>query len=102
MRRILKKITLLSAALLLLGIPVLADEGMMDKTLQQEEQNGKDVCLLVAKNCGNEVDTIQERIERLRKEISRGTDVYNNEELNRLKRELDSEIKSLENITTGG
>jgi len=73
----------------------------MDKMLEQGQQGGKDECLLVAKNCGGEVDTIQQRIERIQKEIGRGTDVYTNDELKSLNRDLENEIKNLEQLNTG-
>jgi hypothetical protein len=101
MRCIIKRLALLAAALMLLTVPVLAVEGTMDKMLEQGQQGGKDECLLVAKNCGGEVDTIQQRIERIQKEIGRGTDVYTNDELKSLNRDLENEIKNLEQLNTG-
>jgi peptidoglycan hydrolase CwlO-like protein len=102
MRCVIKRLALLAAALMLLTVPVLAVEGTMDKMLEQGQQGGKDECLLVAKNCGSEVDTIQQRIERIQKEIGRGTDVYTNDELKSLNRQLENEIKNLEELSTGG
>jgi hypothetical protein len=55
-------------------------------------------------NCGNQVDSIQQRIDRIKGEIGRGTAVYTNDELNRLDRELDEAVKTLEfeNLSGGG
>ena len=102
MRCIIGKLTLLAAALLILSVPVLADEGAVDKMIDQGQQVNKNECLLVAKDCGNQVDTIQERIDRIKGEISRGTDVYTNDELRRLNRELEEANKTLEEQSYGG
>lgn len=101
MRAIVNKLTLLSAALMILAVPAFADDGAMDKVLDRGQQTEKNECLLVARNCGNQVDSIQQRIERIKKEISRGTDVYTNDELRRLNRQLDDAVKTLENETLG-
>jgi len=55
---------------------------------QQEPQVQKSECLLVAKNCPS--DSIQERIQRIKGEISKGSDVYTKDELRRLNRELEN------------
>jgi flagellar motility protein MotE (MotC chaperone) len=102
MRKIIKKLTLLAAALMIMAVPALADEGSMDKTFDQGQQDGKNECLLVAMNCANQVDTIQQRINRIQGEVSRGTSVYSNEELKALERELEDANKLLDNETVGG
>lgn len=101
MRCVIKRLALLTAALMLIAVPVLADEEFTDRAVEQGQQGGKDECLLVARNCGNEVDSIQQRIDRIQKEIGRGTDVYTNDELNRLNRQLGEELKNLENLNMG-
>ena len=102
MRSIFKRIALLAAALMIVAVPALADEGSMDSRIEQGQQVQKDECLLVAKNCGDQLDTIQERINRIKGEISRGTDVYTNEELRTLERQLDDAHKTLEELSAGG
>jgi hypothetical protein len=102
MRSILRKLSLLAAALMILAVPALADEGTMDKMLDQGQQVNKNECLLVAVNCGNQVDSIQERIDRIKGEISRGSDVYTADELRRLNRQLDEANKILEEESFGG
>jgi hypothetical protein len=102
MRRIAKRITLLAAALMIVAVPVLADEGSMDSRIEPGQQVEKNECLLVAKNCGDQVDTIHERIDRIKGEISRGSDVYTNDELRRLNRELEEANKTLEGLSFGG
>lgn len=98
MRRIATLVTILAASVVLTGSTLLADEridyGVPD--------NGKDVCLLAAMNCANEVDSIQMRIDRLNKEIAKGTDVYTSDELRVLRNELEDTIKNLESIVSGG
>jgi hypothetical protein len=98
MRRIASVLTILSASVLLTGSTLMADERMEYNT----PVNGKDVCLLTAMNCANEVDSIQMRIERLNNEIAKGTDVYTSEELKVLQNELQDNIRNLETIVTGG
>jgi len=102
MRRIISKISLLAAILALSAVPVLAADTGMDKVFDQGQQVEKNECLLVAINCGNEVDSIQQRIERIKGEISRGTDVYTSDELRRLNRQLEEAEKLMEAQTFGG
>jgi hypothetical protein len=104
MRCITKRIALLSAALMIVAVPALADESSMEGKYEQGQQSDKNECLLVAMNCGNQVDSIQQRIDRIKGEIGRGTAVYTNDELNRLDRELDEAVKTLEfeNLSGGG
>lgn len=62
--------------------------GADDMKMQTGDPTRKDTCLLVAMNCANETDTIQQRIERLHNEIGKGTAVYTADELDTLHREL--------------
>lgn len=48
----------------------------------------KDQCLIVAKNCTGGTDTTMKRAERLNREIDKGSAVYTQEELKRLREEL--------------
>ena len=102
MRRITSKITLLAAVLAITAIPVLADDSGMDRTFDQGQQGEKNECLLVAINCGNQVDSIQQRIERIKGEIDRGTDVYTTDELQRLNRQLEEAVELMESQSFGG
>jgi TolA-binding protein len=59
----------------------------------------KDECLLVSKNCMNEVDSIQQRMKKLNAEIKKGKKVYSADELKKLEQKLkeaDEILKSLE------
>lgn len=103
MRKLSTRLALLAASLMIMVVPVLADEGMMGQTMDPEQQQGgKNECLLVARNCANQVDSIQERIERIQGELSRGTDVYTKDELRRLQNQLDDAKRDLDSITQGG
>ena len=52
------------------------------------QPEGKDECLLYGKNCPNVVDSLQERIAKLKTEIAKGEKVYTPEELKQLERKL--------------
>jgi hypothetical protein len=101
MKRIVRKLALLTAALMLIAVPVLAEEGVVMPKMEPAEQGVKNECLLVARNCGDQRDTIMERINRIQNEIKKGTDVYTNDELNKLQDKLDDANRTLNEITTG-
>lgn len=100
MRCAIKRLTLLAAALMLMALPVLAVEDTMEKAIEQGQQGAKDECLLVAKNCPT--DSVQGKIDRLNKEIGRGTDVYTTDELKALEQKLEQEKRNLEEMYGGG
>lgn len=56
------------------------------KTYQLKGQ--KDECLIVAKNCIGENETVMKRVDRLNKEIEKGSAVYTPDELKRLQDQL--------------
>jgi len=97
MRRIIGILTVLAASVLINGSTLMADERIEYGT----SGNSKDNCLLVSMNCANQVDSIQMRIERLNKEIAKGTDVYTRDELNTLKNQLQDATRNLEVIVSG-
>jgi hypothetical protein len=89
MKRIAGIIPLLAAALMISALPALSDSGSMSGTQQQSVQSGqKDECLLVARNCETNFDTIHQRIDRLNVEIGKGQAVYTPEELGKLNDQL--------------
>lgn len=100
MRSISRKLALLAAALMIMAVPALADEGAIDKMVDHGQPAVKNECLLVAKNC--QVDSIQERIERINGEIARGANVYTKDEMRRLERQLEEANKLLEEQSFGG
>ena len=96
MKRISVIISIVAASLLISAMPILA----ADKLLGQEAQ--KDECLLVVRNCTDSVDSIQQRIDKLNTEISKGTAVYSNEELGVLNSKRDDALRMLDAIMEGG
>ena len=102
MKVIAKRITLMIAATLISALPALAAEGMGSGTMDQDRQDQKNECLLMARNCSGQVDTIQQRIDRISHEISKGSAVYTREELMRLNSDLSDANRTLEQLEEGG
>jgi len=99
MRRIATLISVLAATMIMSALPAIsADASGGDEGYKSQ----KDECLLVAKNCANETDTIQQRIERLHFEISRGTEVYTPDELRVLNRQLEDAYENLRVLNKAG
>ena len=76
--------------------PVQAEDSALNDRGVKEEKSSKDECLLVAMNCGNDHPTLQQKIEKLRKEISKGRAVYTDEELTILREQLNNANRTLE------
>ncbi len=102
MRHIIKRVILLAAALMIVAMPAVAEEGAVNRMPVQGQQSGKNECLLASRNCANEVDSIQQKIDRIKGEISRGSAVYSNDELRKLNMKLNEAVKSMEELTAGG
>jgi hypothetical protein len=107
MKRIALLIPTLAAVMMINASPSFSDEGYSTKwgsTMGGQEltTGQKDECLLVASNCPDRVDSIQQRIDKLRIEINKGTNVYTPEELNRLNNKLNDENRLLNNMIEGG
>ncbi len=64
---------------------------------QSMNQDQKDQCLLISKDCQNEVLSIQQKMKALQTEIEKGTKVYTLEELKILKNKL-KEVEDTLNI----
>jgi hypothetical protein len=92
MTRISGVISVLAAAMFFSAVPVLANEYMgttADEGMNSMLYGQKDQCLLVAMNCPSDrVDTVQQRVVRLKKEIAKGSDVYSDQELKALNEQL--------------
>ena len=69
---------------------------------QYVPEGKKDECLLVAMNCANQVDSIQQRIVRIHNEINRGMDVYTKDELKTLNDRLEDANMTLEELVVSG
>ena len=91
MKRISILIPAVAAVVMLYSAPVRSAEGMPGT--QGETTATKNECLLVAMNCKDNVDSIQQRISKLQTEIGKGTAVYTNNELKILNRKLDEANK---------
>jgi hypothetical protein len=101
MKAITTKLAVFVAASLISAMPVLAETGTtggMDPAADVQ----KDECLLASVNCRGSVDSIQQRIDRISREIRKGTSVYTNEELRSLEFQLRDATQTLEDLTRGG
>jgi hypothetical protein len=76
---------LLSASTILGAAQCPVSNREYDKLVQS---NFKNQCLIVAKNCATESNTVQQRVNELRVEIAKGLDVYTPNELRALKEQL--------------
>jgi hypothetical protein len=76
-------------------VPVHADDAAATEQSEQQSQQ-KNECLLVARNCGRTITSIQDKIEMLKEEIAKGRAVYTTEELNNLKQKLDDVSRTLD------
>lgn len=76
----------MAAAVMMFSLPAVADEGTMGQKTESASGAQKDECLLVAMNCN--VDSINARVTRIEREISKGSAVYTDEELKKLEGEL--------------
>lgn len=94
MKRLLLILAGVAVTVLPYTVTTYADE------MTKDMKTGKDECLIVAKNCGNDVDSVFERIHRIKGEIARGTDVYTADELKALNRELNNNENLLNYLKT--
>ena len=103
MRRLINKIALLAAALMIMVVPVLADDLSAVPSREPEtQQSGKDQCLIVAMNCGDRAMSVQNRIDKIQNEMNKGAGVYSAEELGILQRRLDDANRELIEDNEGG
>lgn len=86
-----KIVSFLAAALMLYSLSALGAGGTMGQNPEEGSTVHKDECLLVARDCSS--DSINVRVERLESEISKGTAVYTESELNKLKQDLKDAIR---------
>ncbi|MBU5614103.1 hypothetical protein [Geomonas azotofigens] len=66
------------------------------------DTGGKDECLLISKDCKNEVDSIQQKIAKLQAEINKGGRVYTADELKKLHEKLKEANDILEDLNKPG
>lgn len=99
MKSEIKKLMLLSAALLLFAVPAFATEDSSGGMSEQGQMEQRNECMLVASaaGCGADVDTSQGRIDRIQREIDKGAAVYSDDELKTLNKKLEDERKFRDN-----
>lgn len=100
MRNLARKFAVLTTVTLISAIPAVAAETGMGMNAVGNDQ--KDQCLLVAQTCRDSVDSLQQRIDRLNREISKGTGVYTQQELRKLQFQLKDAIDTMDVLTRGG
>lgn len=69
---------------------------------QQQTKSEKNECMLASKNCKEQVDDIYKRMQRLDKEIKKGTRVYSPQELKRLEDKLTETQQILRDLEKPG
>lgn len=89
MKKVLYVFIVLAINTLLTPNPIFADDKDLNDYAVKGQRGSKDECLLMASNCPIPDYKLQERINRLRDEIDRGTSVYTLEEIQRLIRKLE-------------
>lgn len=97
MKKTVIRLSAVAAALLLYTVPVLSEYGSAGvsqefgaggKSGYSGQELQRDQCLLVAMNCAGGSDTVQQRIDKLKKEIDKGIAVYTQEELDQFNNQL--------------
>ena len=91
MKRITTLLSIVSAVIVVSAVSILAAENCPISSREYDklvQSNFKNQCLLVAKNCGSDTYTVQERATNLRAEIAKGRDVYTAAELRALREQL--------------
>jgi len=66
------------------------------------QAEGKNDCLIYGKNCPNRVDSLPERIAKLKTEIAKGEKVYTPEELKLLERRLKEDNETIRVLNKPG
>jgi hypothetical protein len=104
MKRLIIMIFVLAVSTLFSAASILADDyndyGLyVDDYSDQLAPPAQNECLLYATNCATNFSTVHERIEELKREITRGLDVYTPGELQQLEDQLKwLEMEAVDNI----
>jgi len=98
MRRIASLVSAVAVSLLIVASPLFSAGKPMEMKAQPQR---KDECLLLARNCVDDIYTVQQRIDRLRKEIEKGTRVYTPRELLKLNDALSDAYRELSDTNKG-
>lgn len=102
MKAITTKLAVLVAATMISALPALAESGSAGMGMDPGANIQKDECLLASLNCRESVDSIQQRIDRISRELRKGTSVYTRDELRVLEFQLRETTNMLEDLTRGG
>lgn len=102
MRRLTSRFALIAATLMVMAVPVIADDLSVVQPMEPVQlQDGKNECLLVAMNDCNRMGTFQDRIREIKSEINKGTTVYSEDELGVLQRKLDEQLREMNEAYQG-
>ena len=94
-------VILMATSLFATAVPVMAMEHSHNHT-QMDEQCAKE-CDLLLKDCALEVDSIQQRIQRIKTEINeKGANSYTVEELKTLNKKLKESNETMRALTKPG
>ena len=95
-------IILMAASLFAASVPAMAmDHGAMNNSTQMDEQCQKE-CDMLIKNCAQEVDSIQQRIQKLQTALQSKGNTYTRDQLKKLQQNLEDAQTTLVNIQRGG
>lgn len=101
-------VVILAAALFSASVPAMAmdhgemamGQGQMER--QQHDEKCQKECDMLLKNCRTEVDSIQQRIEKLQTAINNHADGYTRNQLNKLKADLEDAQQTLASLEKAG
>lgn len=109
MRHVIRRITLLVAALMVIALPVLASDATEEQAIGPALQSvkptppdAKDECLLVSANNCDRLVTFRGKIDEIKREINKGAAVYTDDELRILNKKLVDTINDMNEAYTGG
>ena len=69
---------------------------------EEVKKDEKNECLLAAKGCRDEVDSIQQKVKKINSEIKKGSKVYSAEELKKLEQKLKEANEIIKNLQRAG
>ncbi len=101
MRRLIRRLTLNIAALMIIAIPALAANGIGSQEAATAQQNGKVGCLAMNTDC-HVTMSYPDKLDWLQSEIDKGTAVYSREELNVMRERVKKTIEEFEDSMLGG
>jgi len=95
-------VILMATSLFAAAVPAMAlDHVSMHNHQQHDDQCAKD-CDLLLRNCSQEVDTIQQRIQKLQSAIQNKGNTYTLDQLKKLKQKLEDAKETLSGLESGG